>query len=135
MNRAVEVLLAGAVVLPLRLNADEAPLRQVDCYNEPGLTIVRFEQGAHNWRDITFMDRDQEFLMQLPKAEGLLQWKYVTAMKVSRVPSSSRLFAIEIDFIDKYDERPKIFEMGLIEEECLTALKQRYSRYLQFTSP
>lgn len=84
------MLLAGIFVAPLHLSAYK------------GLAI-----GV-----ITFMDRD-------PKAEGLLGGKYVTAVKVSRASSSSRLYEIEIGFIDKCDRRRKIFEMELIEDECL----------------
>lgn len=102
----------------------------------PRYTGVRFESTEkHYWRTLVFMDSDAQFLEITPKQNGLLDWSYVTAIRLTPDTSDSSRQLMTLEFIDKGDQRHKTFELGLIDKEHLAELKRRYGRYLKFETP
>jgi hypothetical protein len=95
-------------------------------------TLLRFENGTHDWRTIVLMDKDRQVAETTPRAEGLLDWKYVTAIRLKPVDADPKLKCATIEFIDKYDQRHKKFELGLIDIEHLRELEHRYGKFLKF---
>ena len=98
-------------------------------------TGLSFQQDSHSWHTIVFMDREQQFAETTPKAEGILDWSHVTAIRVTPTDSDPALKLAVIEFIDKYDQKHKTFEMGLIDDAHLVELKQRYGQFLKFKTP
>lgn len=99
-------------------------------------TGVRFESAEkHYWRTLVFMDSDAQLLEITPKQNGLLDWSYVTAIRLTPDASGSTRQLMTLEFIDKGDQMHKTFELGLIDKKHLAELKKRYGRYLKFEMP
>jgi hypothetical protein len=95
-------------------------------------TLLRFENGARDWRTIVFMDKDRQFAETTPHAEGLLDWSYVTAIRITSTKLDPKLKFATIEFVDKYDQGHKKFELGLIDNGHLVELEKRYGKFLKF---
>jgi hypothetical protein len=97
-------------------------------------TGLRFERDQHEWRTIVFMDKYHQFAETTPHAEGLLDWSYVTAIHLEPAKADPTLKFATIEFIDKYDQKHKKFELGLIDDKHLAELEKRYGKFLKFRS-
>ena len=78
------------------------------------------------------MDHDAQFLETTPKQNGLLDWSYVTAIRLEPGKTNSHRQLMTIEFIDKDDQRHKEFELGFIDDEHLVELEKRYGKFLKF---
>ena len=121
-------------VVDRAIGSEPMPYRLTVCEDTEQYVGLRFERGTDGSRTVVFMDQDHEFAVQSPTSKGILNWSNVIDVRLMPGPDDTVKFS-EIVYVDKYDKRQKTFEMGLMDDACLTKLKARYGKYLKFVGP